>query len=128
METLYELLNTYYISPLINVYELFLDKSTAQVFANFTANLVPYYYSIVPLFMTSGGDYLEDLEKDEKVFMTIYLSFFFTALIWFFRGLGKLDFSSGYFILGFVMALFMVLSWRSDVNRISDGIDRSKYK
>jgi len=128
VETLYELLNTYYISPLIGIYELFMDKETAQVFANFTANLIPYYYTIVPFFMTSGGNYLEDIDKDEKVFMTIYLSFFYTAVIWLLRGLGKMDFSGGYFVLGFVMAFFTVLSWRSDVNRISDGINRSKYK
>jgi len=105
-----------------------MNKETAQVFANFTANLVPYYYTIVPFFMTSGGDYLDDLDKDEKVFMTIYLSFFFTAVIWLFRGVGEMNFSSGYFVLGFVMAFFTVISWRSDVNRISDGINRSKYK
>lgn len=128
METIYELLNTYYISPLINFFKIFMSDNTAQVFANFTANLIPYYYVITPFFMTSGGDYLEDLETDEKIFMTVYLSFFFTAVIWLFRGLGKLDFTGGYFVLSFVMAFFTVLSWRSDVNRISDGINRSKYK
>ena len=128
METIYELLNTYYISPLISFFEIFMIDKTAQVFANFTANLIPFYYTIVPFFMTAGGDYLEDIDKDEKIFMTIYLSFFFTAVIWLFRGLGKMDFTSGYFVLSFVMAFFTVMSWRSDVHRISDGINRSKYK
>jgi len=128
METIYELLNTYYISPLISFFKIFLSDRTSQVFANFTANIIPFYYTIVPFFMTAGGDYLSDLEKDEKAFMTIYLSFFFTAVIWLLRGLGKMDFSGGYFVLGFIMAFFTVLSWRSDVNRISDGINRSKNK
>jgi hypothetical protein len=105
-----------------------MSDKTSQVFANFTANLIPFYYVIVPFFMSAGGDYLEDIDKDEKIFMTIYFSFFFTAVIWLFRGVGEMDFSSGYFVFGLVMAFFTVLSWRSDVNRISDGINRSKYK
>ncbi len=128
METIYELLNTYYISPLISFFKIFMSDKISQVFANFTVNLIPFYYVIVPFFMSAGGDYLEDIDKDEKTFMTIYFSFFFAAVIWLFRGVGEMNFSSGYFVLGFVMAFFTVLSWRSDVNRISDGINRSKYK
>jgi len=53
---------------------------------------------------------------------------FLIAVIWLFHGMGEMNFSSGYFVLGFVMAFFTVVSWQSDVEFDELNSDKSvKY-
>ena len=127
MDFIYKAIDIY-LTFFIAFFDIFLRHSTAQVFGTFAAYIYPLYISIVPMWLTAGGDYLEDLEKDDLLYTSITFSFLTTGLIYFLRGFGETEMSAGYFLLGYGLMFGSTLSYRFNTSVISNGIDRHDKK
>lgn len=126
MEFIYSILDVYLEFWIKLFWSFGMDKKNAEVFGTFISYIPIFYYSVVIMWLTAGGDYLEDVDKTERVFVTIAFSFLVTGMTYLLRGFGETSMSSGYFLFGFIAMLASTLQYMFNVTVIADGINKSK--
>ena len=106
------------------MYGRFFEKQSAvEAFGLFTAYLPLFYITVRPLW--NGATHSEQEGFGEKLAATAMFAFMATLLVWFFRGMGKLEVSATYFWLGWALAVGGALAYRIKTGIIADGIKRS---